>query len=178
MKTTSLVYHGSPHKFDKFSFHNVGKESGTTGAGYGLYFSESKADALTYGGYLYTCLLQLKNKLSNTKVTIKLPVLQAIIDDIAKLGYNYWENWGEITKQDSKVKILKELISYTDSDTEIIGDIVNSTLTGNVELMMETLTKYGYSHTIDKITPEDKTITHYIVYDVNSIKIQKIEKIL
>ena len=56
------VYHGSPHSFSKFTFKRMGEEGGITGAGIGLYFSESKADALGYGKYIYTCLLQLQNE--------------------------------------------------------------------------------------------------------------------
>ena len=126
----------------------------------------------------YTCLLQLKNGLSNSKVTLKVPFLKTIINGIEKHGFSYWENYDEDVSDIEKNKICLDLIKLNETDTEIIGDIINSTLNGKIELMMETLSRYGYSHTTDKITPEIETITHYIIYDVNAITIQKTEKIL
>ena len=49
-----ILYHGSDYLFNKFLFKNVGKKSGTSGAGFGLYFTTSKSDALCYCKYIYT----------------------------------------------------------------------------------------------------------------------------
>lgn len=37
------VYHGSPHRFDRFSMENVGTGEGSQAYGHGLYFSEERA---------------------------------------------------------------------------------------------------------------------------------------
>jgi hypothetical protein len=42
------VYHGSPHKFDRFSLDHVGKGEGVQAYGYGLYFSSKREVAEFY----------------------------------------------------------------------------------------------------------------------------------
>ena len=42
------VYHGSPHKFDKFSPKNIGTGEGSQAYGHGLYFAQSPDVAKTY----------------------------------------------------------------------------------------------------------------------------------
>lgn len=158
------VYHGSNYKFDQFSFINMGKSSGTTGAGFGLYFSQSKADALTYGKYIYECNLQLQNNLSNTDVTLNKKTLTLILDKLFDRGKNYYQNF-----DNNKNQTITNLLEYNLSDTEIIGDIVNAQ--GGLKDIMEILTQLGYTHTLDNETPEDKTNIHYIVYDLNAIEI-------
>jgi hypothetical protein len=87
---TVHVYHGSKYKFDDFCFDNVGTEGGIDGASYGLYFSESKAEALTYGDNVYTCNLLLKNPLSNTAVTLDINKVRQMINYLKKHSdYSY-----------------------------------------------------------------------------------------
>ena len=175
-----LAYHGSDYKFDEFSFHKAGESHGLD-AGFGLYFSESKADALGYGNIVYTCMLQLKNNLSNEKITIKLDMYKAIVEDLYKnYGVSYYENFGYESHDEVsdliKNKLIREDLSSSQSDTEIIGGLINGLFGGQCDKMLETLNRFGFSHTTDKRTPEDKTITHYIIYDLEAIKIQKIEE--
>lgn len=42
------VYHGSPHKFDKFDASKIGTGEGAQAYGHGLYFAENPATARTY----------------------------------------------------------------------------------------------------------------------------------
>jgi len=42
------AYHGSPHKFDKFSMENIGTGEGAQAYGHGLYFAENKGVAQNY----------------------------------------------------------------------------------------------------------------------------------
>jgi len=44
----AIVYHGSPHKFDKFDAAHIGKGEGAQAYGHGLYFAESKDVAKSY----------------------------------------------------------------------------------------------------------------------------------
>jgi hypothetical protein len=44
----SLAYHGSPHRFDKFSTNNIGTGEGAQAYGWGLYFAEKKEVAEWY----------------------------------------------------------------------------------------------------------------------------------
>jgi hypothetical protein len=43
-----IAYHGSPHKFDKFSMEKIGTGEGAQAYGHGLYFAENPATAGTY----------------------------------------------------------------------------------------------------------------------------------
>jgi hypothetical protein len=43
-----IAYHGSPHKFDKFSMDKIGTGEGAQAYGYGLYFAESPGVAKSY----------------------------------------------------------------------------------------------------------------------------------
>ena len=42
------AYHGSPHKFDKFSLDKIGTGEGAQAYGYGLYFASKKEIAEHY----------------------------------------------------------------------------------------------------------------------------------
>lgn len=44
----AIVYHGSPHKFDKFDSSKIGTGEGSQAQGHGLYFAENKAVADEY----------------------------------------------------------------------------------------------------------------------------------
>jgi hypothetical protein len=44
----AIVYHGSPHKFDKFDSSKIGTGEGAQAYGHGMYFAESKDVAKTY----------------------------------------------------------------------------------------------------------------------------------
>jgi hypothetical protein len=43
-----IAYHGSPHKFDKFSLDKIGTGEGAQAYGHGLYLAESPEVAQTY----------------------------------------------------------------------------------------------------------------------------------
>ena len=47
-QTGAIVYHGSPHKFDKFDSSKIGTGEGAQAYGHGLYFAESPDVAKTY----------------------------------------------------------------------------------------------------------------------------------
>lgn len=48
----AIVYHGSPHKFDKFDMSKIGTGEGAQAYGHGLYFAESPAVAGNYRNVL------------------------------------------------------------------------------------------------------------------------------
>ena len=167
-------YHGTKNQFDKFDFSEVGCHSGTTGAGCGLYFTTNKGEALTYGPILYTVNLTLKSAISNHDVTLKIPEVIKIIDYIAKNSvYNHFDNYDEFLTSKQKFVIIQDMIKCSLSDTEVIEGIINSGCP--VEVMLQTLTYFGYTHTEDKIEPDDASMPHYIIYDLNAISIIKIE---
>ena len=104
------------------------------------------------------------------KITFNKKTIKLILDKLSKLDKDYYENFNF-----NESKTIQNLLRYCDSDTDIIGDIVN--VMSCPDEMMEILISLGYTHTLDNIEPEDKTITHYIVYDLKAIKIIKKEKI-
>ena len=57
-KTVIDAWHGSPHKFDKFSMDNIGTGEGAQAYGHGLYFADSEGVARSYksmqGGKAFT----------------------------------------------------------------------------------------------------------------------------
>lgn len=53
-KTGAIVYHGSPHKFDKFDMSKIGTGEGAQAYGHGLYFAENPNVALDYQKRLAT----------------------------------------------------------------------------------------------------------------------------
>lgn len=167
-----ILYHGSDYLFNKFLFKNVGKKSGTSGAGFGLYFTTSKADALCYGKYLYTVEVDLKKEISNTRKTLNRKTVTDIILEFDRKAENkYKEMWDQ---KETYSSIVNNLFNYSNSDTDIINDIINAT--NEQTVMMNILKKYGITHTTDKETPEDPETTNYCIYDLDCIKILKREK--
>lgn len=59
----AIVYHGSPHKFNKFDMSKIGTGEGAQAYGHGLYFAESPAVATDYATKLSSAGLA-KNKLA------------------------------------------------------------------------------------------------------------------
>lgn len=174
-----LAYHGSPHKFDEFSFKKVGKESGISGAGFGLYFSTSKFDALTYGDNVYTCMLELKTNVDNHKITFQPQILRAILDKCEEIKCSYYEAeyFNHKPTDSEKNEFVRLMLIEFNTDTEILADIISKCFKGQCDKLLEITDKYGFSHTIDKDSPDNETITHYIIYDLNAITIQKVENL-
>ena len=179
-----LAYHGSPNDFEQFDYKKIGSESGTSGAGFGVYFSTSKADALTYGGIIYTCMLELKTNIDNHKVTFTETQLKAILKRIEQDGKSFYDNFQDFSELSEKQinveqsKIVRETLKSFECDTDIIGDIINSCYGGQSEELLKILNQLGFSHTQDFDSPDDDTISHYIVYDIANITIQSKERIL
>jgi len=168
------LYHGSKYNFDKFSFKNYGKSNGLD-AGFGLYFSDSKIDALTYGGIVYTCMVQLKNNISNDVVTFDKKILKVILEKliekigVKKLNLNVDEKQLDNILDNKVIDLLK-----LESDTTIISNIIGElckVIDGIGNIVFGILDKYGYNHTIDHNSPDFAYITHYIIYNIDQIQI-------
>lgn len=176
MSKVVVAYHGSSNKFDEFNFSEVGNYSGTSGAGFGLYFTESRTEAFTYGDIVYSCILQLNSQIYNDKITLKPADLVRFLNHLLENHeYDYYENWSVIG-EDYELVIATKTIESCDTDTKIIGSIINAGCP--INHMLETLCHFGYNHTTDHISPDDTTINHYIIYCCDDITIQKIENLL
>lgn len=167
------LYHGSDFLFNRFAFVNVGKKAGTSGGGFGIYLTDNPDDACKYGKYLYTVSAQLQKELSNTKLCLQRDQIRTILrkfeQEIIKTGGNsYIECW-----EYSEDIALTSLIKYNTCDVDLINDIINAT---NCPIeMMNVISSLGYTHTIDKKTPQDGITTNYVIFNLNCIKIVKRE---
>jgi hypothetical protein len=76
------VYHGSPHKFDKFDMGKVGTGEGAQAYGHGLYFAENPSVAKDYA-----------NKLSQGKAALGSSSLDGLSAEAKKIvEYNLFNN--------------------------------------------------------------------------------------
>lgn len=57
-----IVWHGSPHKFDKFDMSKIGTGEGAQAYGHGIYAAESPKVADEYAGKLSKPVIEFKNK--------------------------------------------------------------------------------------------------------------------
>lgn len=182
-----ILYHGSDYDFNKFAFINAGKKSGLSGAGYGLYFTTSKADALCYGKILYTVEATVKKAISLYKVTFSRTLLIKLLQEFERISENsYVEAFGDISDGINSVayrnaftEAINSLLKYNKSDVDIVNDIMHAT--SGEDAMLKVLKKFGYSHTIDTTTPngkdpDGKRTQNWIFYDTDCLKIIKKEK--
>lgn len=167
MGVNKLVYHGSDSKFSKFDTKFIGTACGID-AGFGFYFTESKAEALRYGKYVYTCFLNLKREVSLYQKTLDDNILRKLISLIEDS-----ENSFSILDDFQTIFEALEFYSTFPNDVEILKDII--TRVNDVNIVLKSLITCGYDFTTDKTSPDDDTITHYIVYDVNAISINDVE---
>lgn len=177
-----ILYHGSDYDFNKFAFKNVGKKSGTSGAGYGLYFTTSKADALCYGKILYTVECTIKKTISLYKITFTKQSLSQFLKYFESISVNsYVDAWGDTSEGPNSLSYknaftaaLNGLLKFNESDVEIVNDIINST--DGAAYMLKTLKHFGFSNTIDTTTPngvdkDGKRTENWIFYDTDCLKI-------
>ena len=157
------AYHGSNNKFEQFSFDNIGT-TGTSGGGYGVYFSSNNNDAAMYGNYLYEVELSLKNSISNNYISFSKEEVSLILELLKKEGYDYIAEGGTI----------ENLFEYSKSDTEIIGDVANAFGGYNgscAKELMHILSDMEYTHAINDEYTMMYNVTHYIIFDLEAIEI-------
>lgn len=170
MKITA--YHGTDANFNRFDFDKIGSVNGTD-SGFGLYFTTSKGEAVMYGNNVMTVELNLKKKISNKRVTLSVPVITKLLTNLKNLGYDYIENY------DGNIRdAVSALRDYNNSDTEIIGDLINSLTGGKAEIILKQLSKLGYNYTTeDKRLIDDEDAEHYVMFDDSDIRIKSRQSI-
>jgi hypothetical protein len=83
-QTGAIVYHGSPHKFDKFDSSKIGTGEGAQAYGHGLYLAESPTVAT---GYKETLAQRVKDRLTiDGKVVDPNSMLGRAAEDIPRIG--------------------------------------------------------------------------------------------
>ncbi len=169
-----IVYHGTPKKpFKKFSFEEIGTESGIDGAGFGLYFSTDFVDALTYGETVYECRLELERNINNHEITFQVSDLLAILNSSESINHSYYPESN--MSENQKIKFIREVLTEFKTDTQIIASIIKNSFGGVCDEICKILSRYGFTHTNDLDTPDLPTIKHFIVYDLEAINIIKIQ---
>jgi hypothetical protein len=68
----AIVWHGSPHKFDRFDSSKIGTGEGAQAYGHGLYLAERKAVADEYAGKLSQKVVDFANKAPTTAAEKRL----------------------------------------------------------------------------------------------------------
>lgn len=95
------VFHGSPHRFDKFDLSKVGTGEGAQAYGHGLYFAENRAVANEYAGALSAA--QANKPVGNVDLT---QVYQSLPNDVpnsllaARRDFRSLRDMGELSSAD------------------------------------------------------------------------------
>jgi hypothetical protein len=101
----AIVYHGSPHKFDKFDASKIGSGEGAQAYGHGLYFAENPDVARSYataltdantGGRVGTNNTSLVTRNSGASVQEVLDAKYAELERLKKMaaeGHKYAAGW-------------------------------------------------------------------------------------
>ena len=142
------LYHGSPNKFEKFSYDYMGKIG--TSAGYGFYFTTDKSIAEKYAegtGNLYTANLDINKPLNSTKITITKNQLAKFLKALDPDATEYLSNWGDI-QSESYNNILRTAIENeyegSDNDVDLISGIINADGRGAEEIYRILTKTLGY----------------------------------
>ena len=94
----ATVWHGSPHKFDKFDSSKIGTGEGAQAYGHGLYLAENPKVADEYAGKLSKSIVEFKNSVPENEYERALQAKYQSLADRTQLGskfqaiYNAWVN--------------------------------------------------------------------------------------
>ena len=131
--TTKVMYHGTTCAFQAFDRKKIGSVNGTA-AGFGFYFGTLKR-AETYGTTVLKCSLDLMQPVSNKRITLPIDVIRTLLTDSG-----YMDNYERLSDA------LRDIRSGCESDTEILGDIINAT---GSYVVLDLLRNIGYNYTND-----------------------------
>lgn len=151
------LFHGTDYIFNKFEFKNVGKKSGTDGAGFGIYLSTHKLDALIYGKYLLTVIANFKTCVSNEVRTLSDSLISEMLN--------------RITSVIPHEKTVSDYSTFV-TDTAIINRMIDDF---DTSVMISVLKHFGITHAVDTTTPEingyEKDVYNFVVYDLDCLNI-------
>ena len=169
------AYHGTSKKFSKFDYDKIGSVNGTD-SGFGFYFTSEQGEALMYGDIVMEVELRLKRKCSSTDKTFTRSFVENKFLPELKRAYN-----ADYVMQhfDGDTKTAIDLLyDSSETDVDIIGELVNSMFGGNPEKVLKSISKLGYNYTEEKKSLVDSNnAIHYVMFDNNDIKILKSQNI-
>ncbi len=127
---TATVWHGSPHKFDKFDAAHIGKGEGAQAYGHGLYFADSPAVAADYQRRL-----SAGSMLVDGKPTSDLPTA-FVARKIQELGPEKARAWFQSKAEQSQQMARLFPSAQKDADeflgyTKLAGDLANKPVASN-----------------------------------------------
>jgi hypothetical protein len=96
----AIVYHGSPHKFDKFDSSKIGTGEGAQAYGHGLYLADEQAVAKDYANKLsnYTA----NGKALSEDLNITLGAVGGNLEEAIKIRQSQLDNWLASGVKDTK----------------------------------------------------------------------------
>lgn len=136
---TERAYHGSPHKFDRFSLDHVGKGEGVQAYGYGLYFTSTRAVAEYYRdsiGYIQA----VANKTWTAPKDIPKKTGEKIVAILSDFFGQFDPDY-VITELRKEVRELPQLERYLKHLRERIKVLTNVRLRGAVPKVYDDLKK-------------------------------------
>lgn len=171
-----VIYHGSPVQFDSFDYKRIGT-NGTT-EGFGFYFTDKKNIAQNYGAEGYVIAAQLHGKaLNGNNVTMTKKEYEKLIVHLDETN-GYLTNYGEKDFEGYQVVFNRAMETYPqcDSDSELIGNLVNSC--GSVELVLSAVYNLlGYGYLIEHETSWGNGQKVYTAFTNDVIEVVELEKI-
>jgi len=171
--TNNTFYHGTNHEISRFVDDFVGGKEAHDQNGPGIYFTSSKANAMTYGQHLYTVELDLKKTVSTQEgKNISYKEAEFLIKK-ASDWKGTAQNWHENAIIGAKLAI-KDFIEYNDSPFEQFLQIWIDFYRDNSVDFVRNMVRLGYDGVIipglNSMITNESDITHVVVYNTNAIK--------
>lgn len=166
-----MLYHGTPHQFDKFDLAYLSTGFGEQSHGYGVYLTTSKDTAKTYsqGKFIYTVEVPDGKYLNNKKIrrSESLSIAKKFFkyyiteDEYGKEAYKGIENefWNEECKY----------IAECSDGTSVYGTIAS--LIGSDKRTSLFLDSIGYIGLMIYSDYSHDNFINYVIFDANKIKI-------
>ena len=88
-QTGAIVWHGSPHKFDKFDSNKIGTGEGAQAYGHGLYLAENKSVADEYAGKLSKPIVDFSKKSAQDKYEMAIAKKLQSLAETTQSGSKY-----------------------------------------------------------------------------------------
>lgn len=172
------VFHGSPHRFDTFSFDYVGTNG--TSEGMGIYFTDNESIARGYsqeGGYLYVVDFKGRKELSYDTVTMTRDDLARVMTEMDRRN-EYLSNYGDVSYEGFNAVLNTALdaeFDYSESDVDIMCSIANGS--GSLKDTLDVFyTLLGYDH-FTTVAEWGNEQTLYIAMTTDAFDIVSIENV-
>lgn len=86
-ETGAIVWHGSPHRFDRFDSSKIGTGEGAQAYGHGLYLAESPEVAAQYKDALSSPSLSVRGREVKTTAGTNMDTAKAWLEDVYQRGF-------------------------------------------------------------------------------------------